>query len=51
MDEKKKLLPYFARFLERSVKKEELKNIKAGETQKYPSDRDEGNAANTNGPF
>jgi len=30
MAEKKKILPYFARFLEGDVKKEELKDIKAG---------------------
>jgi len=41
MDEKKKIVPYFARFLEGDVKKEELKSIKGGVTHKYPSDRDE----------
>jgi hypothetical protein len=43
MVEKKTILPYFARFLEGDVKKEELKNIKAGgvPTHKFPSDRDE----------
>jgi hypothetical protein len=46
MSEKKKIFPYFARFLEGSVKKEELNNAKGGQlTHKYPSDRDEGNAA------
>lgn len=41
MAEKKKILPYFARFLEGNVEKEELKDIKGGVTHKYPSDRDE----------
>lgn len=43
MAEKKIILPYFARFLEGDVKKEELKNIRAGgvPTHKFPSDRDE----------
>jgi hypothetical protein len=43
MVEKKMVVPYFARFLEGDVKKDELKNIKAGgvPTHKYPSDRDE----------
>ena len=43
MTEQKTILPYFARFLEGDVKKEELKNIKAGSvpTHKYPSDRDD----------
>jgi hypothetical protein len=43
MSEKKTIVPYFARFLEGNVKKEDLKNIKAGEvlTHKYPSDRDD----------
>jgi HSP90 family molecular chaperone len=43
MSDKKTIVPYFARFLEGNVKKEDLKNIKAGEvlTHKYPSDRDD----------
>jgi hypothetical protein len=42
MAKKKTILPYFARFLEGDVKKEELKNIKGGApTHKFPSDRDE----------
>ena len=42
MSDKKIILPYFARFLEGDVKKEELKNIKGGApTHKFPSDRDE----------
>jgi len=41
MTEKKIILPYFARFLEGNVEKEELKDVKGGVTHKYPSDRDE----------
>ena len=41
MTEKKTILPYFARFLEGNVEKEELKDVKGGVTHKYPSDRDE----------
>ncbi len=52
MTEQKIILPYFARFLEGDVKKEELKNIKAGAvpTHKYPSDRDDV-AEMSNNPF
>ncbi|MGD2086003.1 MAG: microviridin/marinostatin family tricyclic proteinase inhibitor [Candidatus Aminicenantes bacterium] len=46
MAEQKIILPYFARFLEGDVKKEELKNIKGGApTHKFPSDRDEAQEA------
>jgi len=41
MVEKKTIVPYFARFLEGNVKKEELKDIKGGLTHKYPSDKDD----------
>ena len=41
MIEKKTIVPYFARFLEGNVEKEELKDVKGGVTHKYPSDRDE----------
>ncbi|UCH95271.1 MAG: microviridin/marinostatin family tricyclic proteinase inhibitor [Candidatus Aminicenantes bacterium] len=41
MDEKKKVQPFFARFLEGNVEKEELKTVKGGVTHKFPSDRDE----------
>lgn len=44
MEEKKKVIPYFARFLEGSVKEEELDKVKGGQlTHKYPTDREETN--------
>lgn len=41
MNEKKKLQPFFARFLEGNVEKEDLRRVKGGTTLKYPSDNDE----------
>ena len=42
MKVKEKIVPYFVRFLEGDVKKEELKKVKGGTpTHKFPSDRDE----------
>ena len=41
MVEQKKPKPYFARFLEGNVEKEELKDVRGGTTHKYPSDRDD----------